>query len=109
MSIYRVPSQVPAWWEPAIGKWVVSLPPNYPKASLVRLRDFLLKTQEQRRLGLIAGELRDDLDKSVDALKRMQFVYKAQHDSSERAILYERATRERADRTFHNAPGGRHG
>ena len=59
-SIYTVPAQVPVWWESSIGRWVVSLPPNYPKADLSRLRDYLLKVQLERRIGLIAGEVRDD-------------------------------------------------
>jgi len=106
-SIYRVPTQVPCWWEASIGKWVVSLPPNYPKASLKLLRDFLLRQQERRRKGLIPGDLRDDLDKSVVALREMRFVFKVLHDSSGRGIMYERATREDS-RTF-SFPGGKHG
>lgn len=103
--IYRVPTQVPVWWEASIGKWVVSLPPNYPKASLRMLRDYMLREQQQRRLGLIPGDLRDDLDKSVEALKNMAFVFKAQHDSSNRAILVETDRRDNPSRTF-NFPKG---
>ena len=108
MSIYRVPDQVPAWWEATIGKWVVSLPPHYPKSDLTRLRDFLLKTQLQRRIGLIAGDIRDDLDKSIEALKGMAFVFKAQHDSSNRAILVETDRRDNPGRTFNFPKGASH-
>jgi hypothetical protein len=104
-SIFAVPSEVAVWWEATTGQWIVALPPNYPKADLTRVRDHLLKTQKQRRLGLIPGELRDDLDRSVEALKHNRFAYKAQHDSEQRAILFERPDRERKDRTF-NFPKG---
>lgn len=101
MSIYRVPDQVPCWWEAGLGKWVVSLPPNYPRVALTKLRDWLLNVQKQRRLDpRLSSEEKEDLDKSVQALKDMKFIYKAQHDSYGRGILYEQSQKERPDRTF---------
>lgn len=55
-------------WRPAMGCWLLRTESPLPSRHVVACRDFLLKVQAARRLGLPPGDTRDDLDASVKAL-----------------------------------------
>ena len=56
-------------WRPALGSWLLRTETPVPAWAVKRCADFMLKVQAGRRLGLGAGDTRDDLDASVKALR----------------------------------------
>lgn len=56
-------------WRPALGCWLLRTETPMPAWAERRCVEFLLRVQEQRRVGLGPGDQRDDLDASVEALK----------------------------------------
>jgi hypothetical protein len=55
-------------WRPALGEWLLRVESPVPEWAVKRCVDFMLKIQAGRRLGLMPGDTRDDLDASVKAL-----------------------------------------
>lgn len=56
-------------WRPAMGVWLLRTETPLPDWAEKRCVEFLIKVQEQRRVGLGPGDQRDDLDASVKALR----------------------------------------
>lgn len=56
-------------WRPAMGCWLLRTETPLPAWAERKCIEFLLKVQEQRRVGLGPGDQRDDLDASVAALR----------------------------------------
>lgn len=56
-------------WRPAMGSWLLRTESPVPAWAVKRCVDFMLKVQAGRRLGLMPGDTRDDLDASVKALR----------------------------------------
>ena len=90
-------SGTPCWWEPRIDSWVINLPAGIPGFNRDRICRFLLTTQEQRRRGLISGDIRDDLDKSIAALRKGKLVRAA---SPFGGVIFQDWARIRPDRLF---------
>jgi len=55
-------------WRPALGQWLLRTETPLPTWAVKKCTEFMLKTQSARRLGLMPGDVRDDLDASVKAL-----------------------------------------
>jgi hypothetical protein len=57
-------------WRPTLdgGTWLLRTETPLPAWAAKRCADFMLKVQAARRLGLMPGDTRDDLDASVKAL-----------------------------------------
>lgn len=56
-------------WRPTLGSWLLRTETPVPAWAVQRCVDFMLKVQAGRRLGLMPGDTRDDLDASVKALR----------------------------------------
>jgi hypothetical protein len=56
-------------WRPKMGVWLLRTESPLPQWAVQRCVDFMLKIQGARRLGLLPGDTRDDLDASVKALR----------------------------------------
>lgn len=65
-------TQTPAYWDGA--RWIVHSRAPLTQGQLGRIAEWLLPVQRQRRLGLAAGPVRDDLDESVKALVGKRIV-----------------------------------
>jgi hypothetical protein len=55
-------------WRPARGSWFLRAESPLPGWAVKRCAEFMLKIQTARRIGLMPGDTRDDLDASVKAL-----------------------------------------
>ena len=57
-------------WRPALdgGTWLLRTETPVPQWVVQKCIDFMLKVQAARRLGLMPGDTRDDLDASIKAL-----------------------------------------
>jgi hypothetical protein len=55
-------------WRPAMGCWLLRTETPLSARHVAACRDFMLKIQASRRIGLMPGDIRDDLDASVRAL-----------------------------------------
>ena len=55
-------------WRPTLGSWLLRTETPVPAWVVERCVAFMLKVQAARRLGLMPGDTRDDLDASVKAL-----------------------------------------
>ena len=79
-------AQQPAMeWRPASKCWYLRTETPVPEWAVKRCIDFMLKVQAARRLGLMPGDTRDDLDASVKALQEnrvWQWAAGAQMDGS---------------------------
>ena len=72
-------------WRPALGSWLLRTETPVPQWVVQKCVAFMLKVQAGRRLGLGAGDTRDDLDASVKALhegKVQQWAAGPQMDGS---------------------------
>lgn len=83
-------------WRPTLdgGTWLLRAETPLPAWAVKRCVEFMLKVQAARRLGLMPGDTRDDLDASVTALragKVKQWAAGAQMDGSGEIEVY-RAT-----------------
>ena len=56
-------------WRPSMGMWLLRTESPLPEWAVKGAVAFLLKTQAARRLALKPGDMRDDLDASVQALR----------------------------------------
>jgi hypothetical protein len=56
-------------WRPSLGAWLLRTESPLPDWTVKRCVDFMLKIQAGRRIGLMPGDTRDDLDNSVKALQ----------------------------------------
>jgi hypothetical protein len=56
-------------WRPAMDCWLLRTETPLSERHVDACRDFMLKIQAGRRIGLIPGDIRDDLDASVRALR----------------------------------------
>lgn len=56
-------------WRPTLGSWLLRTETPVPAWVVERCVAFMLKVQAARRLGLMPGDTRDDLDASVKALR----------------------------------------
>jgi hypothetical protein len=61
-------------WDAPNDRWLIRSSWPLTEFQKARCVEFMLRTQRGRRLGLIAGDLRDDLDKSVQALQAGRVV-----------------------------------
>ncbi len=55
-------------WRPTLGSWLLRTETPMPEWAVKKCIEFMLKVQAARRLGLMPGDTRDDLDASVKAL-----------------------------------------
>jgi hypothetical protein len=55
-------------WRPARGAWFLRAESPLPGWAVKRCAEFMIKIQAARRIGLMPGDTRDDLDASVKAL-----------------------------------------
>ena len=55
-------------WRPALGCWLLRTETPLPAWAERRCVQFMQRVQSQRRVGLMPGDQRDDLDASVAAL-----------------------------------------
>jgi hypothetical protein len=81
-------------WRPTLGVWLLRTETPLPEWAVQRCVAFMLKVQAARRLGLMPGDTRDDLDASVKALREgkvKQWAAGAQMDGSGDIEVY-RAT-----------------
>lgn len=72
-------------WRPTLGSWLLRTETPVPQWVVDKCVDFMLKVQAARRLGLMPGDTRDDLDASVKALKEgkvQQWAAGSQMDGS---------------------------
>ena len=72
-------------WRPTLGSWLLRTETPVPAWVVERCVAFMLKVQAGRRLGLMPGDTRDDLDASVKALhegKVQQWAAGPQMDGS---------------------------
>lgn len=81
-------------WRPAMGCWLLRTESPLPLRYVQACRDYMLKVQAARRIGLPPGDRRDDLDVSVKALNEgriSQWAAGPQMDGSGEIEIY-RAT-----------------
>ena len=72
-------------WRPSLGSWLLRTETPVPPWVVKNCVSFMLKVQAARRLGLMPGDTRDDLDASVKALhegKVQQWAAGSQMDGS---------------------------
>jgi len=72
-------------WRPTLGSWLLRTETPVPEWAVKKCIEFMLKVQAARRLGLMPGDTRDDLDASVKALnegKVQQWAAGSQMDGS---------------------------
>ena len=55
-------------WRPAMNCWLLRTETPLPERAAKRCAQFMLRVQAARRIGLMPGDQRDDLDASVAAL-----------------------------------------
>jgi hypothetical protein len=82
-------------WRPALGEWLLRVESPVPEWAVKRCADFMLKIQAGRRLGLMPGDTRDDLDASVKALnagKVKQWAAGPQMDGSGEIEVFRATT-----------------
>ena len=82
-------------WRPAFGEWLLRVESPVPEWAVKRCVDFMLKIQAGRRLGLMPGDTRDDLDASVKALnagKVKQWAAGPQMDGSGEIEVFRATT-----------------
>jgi len=56
-------------WRPGLGFWLLRTETPMDLRQVLAIRDWMLKIQDGRRAGLMPGDMRDDLDASVVALR----------------------------------------
>jgi hypothetical protein len=56
-------------WRPNLGCWLLRTETPVPQWVVQKCAEFTLKTQMARRIGLMPGDTRDDLDASIKALQ----------------------------------------
>ncbi len=56
-------------WRPGLGFWLLRTESPMDLRQVMAIRDWMLKIQDGRRAGLMPGDVRDDLDASVVALR----------------------------------------
>lgn len=65
-------SNIPTYWDGE--RWIVNSVSPLSPSQLQRISLWIIKVQSQRRIGLIAGQRRDDLDVSIKALKTGKII-----------------------------------
>jgi len=72
-------------WRPPLGRWLLRVESPVSERVVQKCVEFMLRVQAARRLGLLPGDTRDDLDASVKALnegKVQQWAAGPQMDGS---------------------------
>lgn len=64
----------PMWWDRDRKRWVIELPSTMPQDLLDTTITYVMHVQMQRRKGMIAGDVRDDLDESIKALQNKRVI-----------------------------------
>lgn len=78
-----------------MGSWLLRVESPVPEWAVKRCADFMLRIQSGRRLGLMPGDTRDDLDASVTALREgkiKQWAAGPQMDGSGEIAVYSATT-----------------
>ena len=78
-----------------MGSWLLRVESPVPEWAVKRCADFMLRIQAGRRLGLMPGDTRDDLDTSVTALREgkiKQWAAGPQMDGSGEIAVYSATT-----------------